>query len=112
MPSILWTWHFLEAQGYGVRENIVFQDNQSAMLLEKNGKASSGKCTKHIDIRYFFVTDQTQKKRMSVEWCPTADMIADFWTKPNQGQLFKRNRDLIMGVERQAGAKGVTAKKA
>ena len=112
MPSILWTRHFLEAQGYGVCENIVFQDNQSAMLLEKNGKASSGKRTKHIDIRYFFVTDQIQKKRMSVEWCPTADMIADFWTKPNQGQLFKRNRDLIMGVERQAGAKGVAAKKA
>ena len=80
------------------------------MLLEKNGKASSGKRTKHIDIRYFFVTDQIKKKRMSVEWCPTADMIADFWTKPNQGQLFKRNRDLIMGVERQAGAKAVTAK--
>ena len=35
-----------------------------------------------------------------------------FWTKPNQGQLFKQNRDLIMGVERQAGEKGVAAKKA
>ena len=112
MPSILWTRHFLEAQGHCVHENIVFQDNQSAMLLEKNCKASSGKHTKHIDIHYFFVTDQIQKKRMSVEWCPTADMIADFWTKPNQGQLCKRNRDLIMGVERQAGAKGVAAKKA
>ena len=48
---------------------------------------------------------------MSVEWCPTADMIADFWTKPNQGQLFKRNRDLIMGVERQAGVMAVASKK-
>ena len=47
---------------------------------------------------------------MSVEWCPTADMVADFWTKPNQGQLFRRNRDLIMGVDRQAGVKVVTAK--
>ena len=110
MPSILWTRHFLEAQGYGVRENIVFQDNKSAMLLEKNGKASSGKRTKHIDICYFFVTDQIQKKRMSVEWCPTADMVADYWTKPNQGKLFRRNRDLIMGVEWQAGATVVAAK--
>lgn len=37
MPLILWTRYFLQAQGYDVRENKVFQDNQSAILLEKNG---------------------------------------------------------------------------
>jgi hypothetical protein len=31
------------------------------MLLEKNGKASSGKRTKHINIRYYFVTDRISK---------------------------------------------------
>ena len=39
MPGVLWTRFFLEAQDYGVKENIVFQDNETAMLLEKNGKA-------------------------------------------------------------------------
>ena len=53
MPAILWSRNFLEAQGYQVNENIIYQDNQSAMLLERNGKASSGKRTKHINIRYF-----------------------------------------------------------
>jgi hypothetical protein len=38
MPAICWTRYFLEAQGYGVHENILHQDNQSAILLEKNGK--------------------------------------------------------------------------
>ena len=98
MPSILWTRLFLEAQGYGVNDNIVFQDNRSAILLEKNGKASSSKRTKHINIRHFFVTDMIKKGRMSVEWKSTGDMVADFWTKPSQGSLFKRHRDLIMGV--------------
>ena len=114
MPSILWTRQFLEAQGYGVRENIVLQDNRSAILLEKNGKASSSKRTKHINIRYFFVTDMIKKGKMSVEWCPTDDMVADFWTKPTQGALFARHRDLVMGVEspkkKKAGAKAVAAK--
>ena len=112
MPSVLWTRLFLEEQGYGVRENVVLQDNKSAILLEKNGKASSSKRTKHIAIRYFFVTDMIQKKRLTVDWCPTDQMIADFWTKPNQGALFKRHRDLIMGVETpsRARAKTVTAK--
>ena len=40
MPSILWTRLFLEAQGYDVTDNIIYQDNKSAILLEKNGKAS------------------------------------------------------------------------
>ena len=55
MPTICWTWYFLESQGYGVYENILCQGNQSAILLEKSGKDSSIKCTKHVNIRYFFV---------------------------------------------------------
>jgi hypothetical protein len=101
MPPILWSRLFLEAQGYGVMENIVFQDNKSAMLLERNGKSSSGKRTKHINMRYFFVTDRIAKGDMSLAWCPTGDMTADYFTKPNQGALFKQFRDLIMGVTAQ-----------
>ena len=41
MPQLLWTRYFLEAQGYGVRVNKLYQDNMSAILLEKNGKWSS-----------------------------------------------------------------------
>jgi hypothetical protein len=98
MPAICWTWYFMEAQGYKVNENIVYQDNQSVILLERNGKASSSKRTKHINIRYFFVTDWIKNQELTVEWCPTGDMIADFMTKPTQGALFKKFRDQIMGV--------------
>ena len=40
---MLWTLQFLEAQGYSVKENILYQDNRSAMLLENNGRKSAGK---------------------------------------------------------------------
>ena len=53
MPGILWTRNFMKAQDYNVVENIIFQDNKSAMLLEKNGKIPRGKRTKHISIHYF-----------------------------------------------------------
>ena len=33
MPGILWTRNFMKAQDYDVVENIIFQDNKSAMLL-------------------------------------------------------------------------------
>ena len=51
MPQLLWTRYFLEAQGYGIDENILYQDNMRAMLLEKNGKKSSTKKMKHINVR-------------------------------------------------------------
>jgi hypothetical protein len=57
MPLVVWTRNFITAQGYKVKYNDVYQDNQSAMLLEKNGRALSGRRTQHIDIRYFFVTN-------------------------------------------------------
>ena len=61
-----------------MKDNIVYQDNQSAMKLAKNGKRSSGKQTRHINIRYFFVTDRIAAKEMNMEYCPTLDMIADY----------------------------------
>jgi hypothetical protein len=88
----------MKAQGYGVKDNVLFQDNKSSIILEKNGKASSSNRTKHINIRYFFTTDRLKKEEVSVVWCPTGDMIGDFATKPLQGALFRKFRDQIMGV--------------
>jgi hypothetical protein len=84
LPQILWTQFFLEAQGYGVEESVIYQDNQSAILLAKNGRGSSSKRTRHIIIRYFFVADRIASKEVCVEYCPTGEMIADFFTKPLQ----------------------------
>jgi hypothetical protein len=97
MSKILWTRLFIEAQGYTVSDNVVYQDNQSAMLLENNGKLSSSKRTRHLEIRFFFVTDNVKKKRIRIEYCPTDDMLGDFHTKPTQGSKFSRFRNRIMG---------------
>jgi hypothetical protein len=85
MPAICWTRYFMKAQGYGVKDNVFFQANKSSILLEKNGKALSSKRTKHINIRYFFITDRVSKEEVSVVWCPTGDMSGDYATKPLQG---------------------------
>ena len=45
MPIVVWSHYFIMAQGYGVTQNILLQDNKSSILLEKNGRASSGKQT-------------------------------------------------------------------
>jgi hypothetical protein len=98
MSQILWTMYFMAAQGYPLEDNVVYQDNQSAMLLEKNGRGSSSKRTCHINIRYFFVADRIKQGELRVEYCPTGDMVADYFTKPLQGSLFRRMRDTIMSA--------------
>jgi hypothetical protein len=98
LPQILWTRYFLEAQGYTSTDTILFQDNKSSILLEENGKASSSKRTRHINIRYYFVTDRIGNNELRVEYCPTKEMIADFFTKPLQGIIFSTFRDFIMNV--------------
>ena len=99
MPQVIWTRYFLECQGYEIKDSVVLQDNQSAMLLEKNGKGSSSKRTRHINIRYFFINDRIKAGELKVEYCPTGDMIADFFTKPLQGSTFRKFRDMILNIK-------------
>ena len=86
-----------EEQGYKIKKNILYQDNKSTILLENNGKLSSGKRTRAINIRYFFLTDQIKQGNVQVEYCPTKDMIGDYMTKPLQGELFYKFKKAIMG---------------
>jgi hypothetical protein len=79
MGLILWTRNFIKAQGYKVHENILYQDNKSAILLEKNGWRLSSNRTRHLEVRYFFVTDTAKRKQITICHCPTEDMIGDFF---------------------------------
>jgi len=96
LPQVLWTHYFLEAQGYKIKKNVVFQDNKSAILLEMNGIGSSSKRTKHIKVHYFFMKDKVDSKEISVKYCPTEEMWADVMTKPWQGKGFKEFRAVVM----------------
>ena len=95
----LWMKMFLECQGYEVNDNLIYQDNQSAMLLEKNGRKSSGKKTRCLDVHYYYITDQIERKNARVAYCPTDDMVGDFFTKPLQGSKFVRFRNAILNVK-------------
>jgi hypothetical protein len=57
IPQILWARLFMKAQGFAVSNNILYQDNKSAMLLELNGQALSSKHTRHIEIWYYYVAN-------------------------------------------------------
>ena len=88
MPYNVWFSHFMTVQGYKIEDNVLFQDNQSAINLENNGRRSCTGKSGHVNIRYFFVKDLVDKKKVRIIYCPTGKMLADFYTKPIQGALF------------------------
>ena len=97
LPYNLWLGMFLKEQGYNLSANFFYQDNQSAMKMEKNGRNSCTGNSRHVNIRYFLIKDRSDKREVLIHYCPTQLMIADYFTKPLQGQLFKSLRNYIMG---------------
>ena len=54
------------------------QDNASTIQLEKSGWKSSSKRTKHINVRYFYITDRLKAGDISkIIYKPTEDMEGD-----------------------------------
>jgi hypothetical protein len=101
-PTMMWTIYFVEAQGFNVEESVLFQDNLRAMLLKRKGKKSSSKRKKHINIRYFFIKDRVANNELMIKHCPTAEMLADHFTKPLQGASFRKFRTNIQGIPSDA----------
>ena len=77
--------------------NVVYQDNQSAIRMKKNGRNSCTGNSRHINIKFFFVKDRVKSEEIIIVYCPTHLMLADYYTKPLQGNLFKVFWKVIMG---------------
>ena len=69
-----------------------FQDNMSSMKSEKNGRGSCGQKSRHIDVRFFWIKDPIQSGNIDLRYCPTEDMVADYFTKPLQCAAFQKFR--------------------
>ena len=96
--KVLWSKRFIEAQGFNLKATIVYRDNTSSMKLEENGRASASKRTRHFNIKYFYVTDLIQRKEFELKYCPTEEMMADYFTKPLTGQKFDEMRAFILNL--------------
>ena len=71
-------------------------DNQGAIALAKNPHLTER--SKHIDISYHLIRDLQERKRASVTYVPTAEMVADGLSKPLVGKRFE-NFKTQMGLK-------------
>ena len=86
----------------------------SAMKIEKNSRKSCGEKSRHsIHARYFFIMDILERENIELIHCPMETMIAYFYRKPLNGSLFRKLRDIVMGlapfpVEEHVGENSIT----
>ena len=99
LSNTVWIQNFMAAQGYPLEKSYFEQDNESAIKLEKNGRTSAGQRSRHIHNRYFWIKDRLLQDKITLRHCDTLAMLADFLTKPLQGQLFRKFRDVILGYK-------------
>ena len=78
---------FICDQGYKCIMTIG-QDNQSTITMITTNRKESMR-TRHIKVRYFWLKERIRRKELSVIYVPTGNMLADFLTKPMQGNLFR-----------------------
>ena len=78
VPYSLWLGYFLEEQGYKLKCNLIHQDNQSAMMMDVNGRTLCTGNPRHVNIRYFFVKDRVDKGEVNITYCPIVQMLAYF----------------------------------
>ncbi len=99
MPNMLWSLYFIQLQGYEMECIGLYQDNISTQLLMKNGKFLSGKKTKHIKAKLFFIKDKVEEEEIKVMDCPSKKMWADVLTKPLQGMAFRKMQAELMSCQ-------------
>jgi len=87
----------MEAQGYEIKHKVLYQDNKSTILPLENGKSSSTKHTRALNIRYFYLADQIEKGNIEAHCCPADKMVAGYHSKPLQGKPFNFLQGHLLG---------------
>ena len=73
----------------------ILEDNQATICIADN--PISQRRTRYVDIRYHFVRDYINDGTVTVEYCPTSQMLADILTKSMHKPIFEGLRDKIIG---------------
>ena len=75
------------------KPTVIREDNQGAIAMAKNPVGH--KRTKHIDIKHHFIREAVRAGTVTLEYCPTSQMIADILTKPLPKLQFESLREKL-----------------
>lgn len=99
MSLTFWTNYFLEAQGCMTQDMIIYQDNIFIILFREKWQDKQYQVYEAHAYSLFLYYQLIPEGGFHFQYCPTNDMIADFFTKPLHGKKFKEFRDVFLGLE-------------
>jgi hypothetical protein len=95
IQEVLWLRGLMEELGLHTQTgSTVYGDNQSAIAASANGVKSER--TKHVDVKYHFVTESVERGVVTLKWVPTAQQQADIFTKALATPVFTTLRQQLM----------------
>jgi hypothetical protein len=95
IQEVLWLRGLMEELGLHVQTgSIVYGDNQSTIAVSENGVKTER--TKHVDVKYHFVTETVERGAIKLRWIPTTQQQADIFTKALAAPVFELLRKKIM----------------
>lgn len=95
MNEVLWLRGLLSEMNLETESpSLILGDNQSTIALSQHGVKSER--TKHVDVKYHFITDEISKGAVEVKWVPSAEQQADIFTKALATPVFELLRGQLM----------------
>jgi hypothetical protein len=76
----VWLRRLLKEMGHSQSPTVIYEDNQGAIAMTQHNAFHDR--SKHVDLRYHYIREQLAAGEVEVSYCPTADMLADLFTKP------------------------------
>jgi hypothetical protein len=95
VQEVLWLRDLMTELGLHVQfGSLVYGDNQSTLAVSQNGVKSNR--TKHVDVKYHFITQTVEEGAVKLKWIPTSEQQADIFTKALAPPVFERLRQQLM----------------
>ena len=93
IQEAIWLWSLLKEVQYtsfvSTMPTMIYEDNQSCIALAGNSVYYAR--MEHIDIKYHFIRDHTEKKDIKIVYCSMTDMVADTLMKLLARPAFERH---------------------
>lgn len=89
----LWLRRVVGSLGENDEPVLLREDNQACLAMAN--KAAMSSRTKHLHVRTHLVRDYVKRGEVRLEHVPTEEQLADGFTKPLDGDKFRRFRDAL-----------------